>query len=42
MAVSTQKIGRACILTLSGELKLGPSVEELHETLEDALGSFAQ
>jgi anti-sigma B factor antagonist len=29
MAVSTQKIGKACILTLSGELKLGPAVEEL-------------
>jgi hypothetical protein len=37
MAVSTQKIGKACILTLSGELKLGPSVEELNEVFRQSI-----
>jgi anti-sigma B factor antagonist len=37
MAVTTQKIGKACILTISGELKLGPSVEELNEVFRQAI-----
>jgi len=37
MAVTTQKIGKACILTISGELKLGPAVEELSEVFKQSI-----
>jgi anti-sigma B factor antagonist len=34
MAVDTRKIGKACILTISGELKLGPSVDQLRNAFK--------
>ena len=37
MAVTTQKIGKACILKISGELKLGRSVEELSEVFKQSI-----
>jgi len=37
MAVELRKIGRACVLNVSGELKLGPSVDELRKAFKAAI-----
>ena len=37
MAVEQRKVGKVCILNLSGELKLGPSVDDLRTSFKDAV-----
>ena len=37
LAVEQRKVGRVCVLTVSGELKLGPPVHELRDQFKRAV-----
>jgi len=37
MAVTTKKIGKACVFTITGELKLGPAVKSLDEAFKQSV-----